>query len=202
MLTPLTSFRSRALTLGACLASAACAPDVIDEDSPGDEASSSSLQACFATKQAADGKYRMTAFGCSDASRDRQDNCLPSCLPKARQSNGICEGMSGRQCEENTAYYTADAGRFGCLTRLRITNHKAKKSVVAAVLDHGPSCAVEASSTGKPVLDASSPVNRYLFGSDKGKYDNAMVEVEVLDDLLESAELAKIKLGPVPYVER
>lgn len=147
----------------------------------------------YGTKKALDGDYFITAFGCwKDAAGvshgDGQDNCIPSCLAKAK-SEGLClPGDTGKQCEERVTWYTADAARFGCLARLEVTNPKTGKSVIAVALDYGPSCPAVENKVSKAVLDASGRVDRQLFGSDQGVLDRALVHVVEVD--------ANTPLGP------
>lgn len=148
----------------------------------------------YGKKKASDGDYFITAFGCwVDASGvahgDGQDNCIPSCYAQAK-AQGLClPGDTGKSCEERITWYTADAARFGCLARLRVTNPANGKSVIAVALDYGPACSVE-SRQSKTVLDASGRVNRQLFGTDHGVDDRALVHVVEVDP--------KTPLGPVP----
>lgn len=148
----------------------------------------------WGTEKAQDGDYYLTAFGCwTDASgaahSDPYDNCIPGCLTKARQAGVCTANEQGPACERRVNWYVADAGRFGCLARLRITNPANQKSVVAVVLDYGPSCSIERS-VSKAVLDASSRVDVELFGSEQGASDRALVHVVEVDDAT--------PLGPVP----
>jgi hypothetical protein len=167
---------------------------------PGTEAScltSTSTQSCTAswgTTKSTSGDYFVTAFGCWVDSggvvhTDSGDNCIPTCLSQAR-SSGLCQASdTGPQCEERVTWYTADAARFGCLARLRITNPVNGKSVIAVALDYGPSCTVE-NGVSFPVLDASGRVDRLLFGSDQGSTDRSLVHVVEVD--------SSTPLGPVP----
>ncbi len=138
----------------------------------------------FGTSPASDGKYFLTAFGCwVDAAGvrhgDSGDNCIPGCLSKLR-SAGICpSSLTGKQCEEKLTWFTADAARFGCGTKVKITNPANGKAAVAIAIDNGPACWVERS-VKTPIVDASGRVNRYLFGEDKGASDKAAVQVEVV----------------------
>jgi hypothetical protein len=138
----------------------------------------------WGTAQPSDKKYFITAFGCwVDAAGvrhgDSGDNCLPGCLSQLR-SQGLCSSsLTGKQCEEKLTWFTADAGRFGCGTKVKITNPATGKSAVAVAIDYGPACWVERS-VKMPLLDASGRVNRYLFGEDKGASDKAAVTVEVV----------------------
>ena len=139
----------------------------------------------YGKTKAADGDYYLTSFGCwTDASgvvhTDPGDNCIPGCLSKAR-SAGICSPSDdGPTCEEHVNWYVADSGRFGCLARVRVTNPASGKSVIALVLDAGPACWVEAK-VSHAALDASPPVNKYLFGGDRGITDKALVHVVEVD---------------------
>ena len=139
----------------------------------------------WGTTPAADGRYALTAFGCwvdadGRAHGDRGDNCIPACLAEARRAGLCLPNESGPECERRVTWFTADAARFGCLARVKITEPRSGRAVVAVALDLGPACRVERSIAG-PVLDASGRVNRALFGSDQGAVDRAMVEVELVD---------------------
>ena len=153
-----------------------------------------SCSGSWGTTKSQSGDYFVTAFGCWTDSAgtvhtDPGDNCIPSCLDKARTS-GVCKSNeSGPACEERVNWFTADGGRFGCLARLKVTNPKNGKAVIAVVLDYGPACWVE-QEVSKPLLDASSRVNRQLFGEDHGATDKALVHVIEVDDTT--------PLGPVP----
>jgi hypothetical protein len=149
----------------------------------------------YGTTKASDGDYYLTAFGCwKDAQGvshgDGQDNCIPSCLAQAR-SSGLCmPGDTGKQCEERVTWYTADAARFGCLARLKVTNPANGKLVIAVALDFGPSCSAVEAKVKKAVLDASGRVDRQLFGSDQGVLDRSLVHVTEVP--------ASTPLGPTP----
>lgn len=138
----------------------------------------------WGTTKPADGKYFITAFGCwVDAAGKRYgdsgDNCIPGCLSQLR-TQGLCSAsQTGKQCEEKLTWFTADAGRFGCGTRVKITNPANGKAAVAVAIDYGPACWVERD-VKTPIVDASGRVNRYLFGEDKGAVDKAGVRVEVV----------------------
>ncbi len=153
-----------------------------------------SCSGSYGTTRSAAGDYDLTAFGCwKDAAgtvhTDPGDNCIPTCLSKAIAA-GLCPaGATGPQCEESIDWYTADGARFGCLQRLKITNPKNGKAVIAVALDYGPGCSVEAT-VGQYALDASGRVNQYLFGSDQGISDKSLVHVVEVDN--------STPLGPVP----
>ena len=138
----------------------------------------------FGTARAEDGDYYLTAFGCwVDANKvvhtDPGDNCIPACLADAQKS-GLCKAMSGPQCEQSVNWFAADSGRFGCLARLRVENPKNGKKVVVVALDAGPACFVE-NAVKKAVFDASGRVNEYLFGTQNGYSDHALVHVVEVD---------------------
>ena len=140
----------------------------------------------FGTSQPSDGRYDLTAFGCwTDSSGathgDSGDNCIPGCLAKAKSAGVCAAGDTGKACEEHVSWYVADAARFGCLQRVKITNPANGRADVAIALDYGPACWVEAK-VGKPGLDASGRVNRYLFGADQGITDRANVTVSLVAD--------------------
>ena len=163
----------------------ACAPGSSQESSDDAENQGSPIVDCtglYGTTPSPDGTYYITAFGCySDQNGthgDPGDNCIPACLSQAQKS--ICSGMSGPDCEESVNWYSADSGRYGCMTRLKVTNPKNGKAVVVVVLDAGPACFVE-QNVDHAVLDMSPPSNFYLFGAEQGQADHALVDVEVVD---------------------
>lgn len=138
----------------------------------------------WGTTQPSDKKYFITAFGCwVDAAGvkygDSGDNCIPGCLSELRSKGYCSSSQTGKQCEEKLTWFTADAGRFGCGTKVKVTNPANGKSAVAIAIDYGPACWVERS-VKTPLLDASGRVNRYLFGQDHGASDKAAVTVEVV----------------------
>jgi hypothetical protein len=151
-----------------------------------------SCSGTWGTTKAANGDYYATAFGCyvdanGNSHQDSGDNCIPACLSKAK-SSGLCANMTGPECEENVNWYAADAGRFGCLARLRVTNPANGKSVVVVALDYGPNCSVEKQAS-KAAVDLSYPANQYLFGSAQGIVDKTKVHVVEVS--------ADTPLGPV-----
>jgi hypothetical protein len=79
-------------------------------------------------------------------------------------------------CEQRVNWYVADSGRFGCLQRLRITNPKNRRVVVAVALDFGPNCSVERRAN-KAVLDVSGAVSEYLLDGPTGVGDRALLQV-------------------------
>jgi hypothetical protein len=150
-----------------------------------------SCNGSYGTVKAANGDYYGTEFGCwvdsnGNAHTDPGDNCIPGCLSKAK-ANGICAGMTGPECEESVNWYAADAGRFGCLARLRVENPANGKAAIVAVLDYGPSCSVE-SKVSHAAIDLSAPAENYLLGGATGIVDKALLHVIEVD--------ASTPLGP------
>jgi hypothetical protein len=127
----------------------------------------------------------LTAFGCNPDLPDSE--CAPACLERAKAAGVCARGDDGQSCLARVGFYTADGGRFGCLSRVRVTNPANNKSVVAMVLDMGPSCSVERKAK-KAALDASGRVNQQLFGADQGISDRSLVHVVQVD--------SKTPLGP------
>jgi hypothetical protein len=149
----------------------------------------------YGTTKASDGDYFITAFGCwKDAAGvahgDSGDNCIPSCFAQAKAAGVCLPGETGKQCEERVTWFTADAARFGCLAKLKVTNPANGKSVVAIALDFGPSCTAVEDKVKKGVLDASGRVDRQLFGADQGFQDRSLVHVTEVP--------ASTPLGPTP----
>jgi len=139
------------------------------------------------TQTSKDGRYYATSFGCwIDANGkhrgDSADNCIPYCI------DTVCGDKSGRECEEDIKWFTAGERRWGCGTRLQVTNPANGKSVVVMVIDRGPSCAIE-KQVSFWAADLSYPTTAYLFGEEKGIKEKAVVEVEIV--------AAGTTLGPV-----
>lgn len=147
----------------------------------------------YGTAAARDGDYFATTFGCwTDAQgvahSDTGDNCIPSCLSQA-QRTGLCTGMTGPECENHLNWYVADGARFGCLARLKVTDVRTGRAVIAVALDYGPGCSIERR-VSKAVLDTSGRVSQYLFGGEVGATERRLVHVVQVDDAT--------PLGPVP----
>ena len=179
---------SRGLCDGGSLKTESCANGCLIKDSADDvcmgTTSSWSCSGTWGTKKADNGNYYATSFGCwKDSSgnvhQDPGDNCIPACLAKA-QNSGLCAGLSGPACEEKVNWFVADAGRFGCLARVKVTNPKNGKSIIAVALDYGPNCSVE-SQVSHAALDMSYPSTNYLFGSQQGIVDKSSVHVVEVD---------------------
>lgn len=172
----------------ACTASSAPLP------AEGEDDQSDAAKVCkgsYGKTPAADGEYDATTFGCwldenGTPHTDPGDNCIPACLSTAKKT--LCKGMSGPACERSVAWYSADAARYGCMTRLKVTNEDNGKAVVVVALDYGPSCSLE-NAIKKPLIDLSMPASNYLFGGPQGYKDGASVHVDVVP--------AATPLGPV-----
>jgi len=133
-------------------------------------------------------RYYTTAFGCwtdsnGDPHSDPGDNCQPWCLTGAAgqgvqaQWNALCGGLSGPACEESLNWYVADADRFGCTTRLKLTAVQSGRSAVVVVIDRGPACSVE-NSVDFWVLDMSYPAANYLLGGPTSATERVAVGAE------------------------
>ncbi len=159
----------------------------------------------YGTVPAPDGNYYLTTFGCSydelgGLLKDPGDNCHPSmcfdlmklagwCGEENRTSKASIDEL-GPECERYTTWFTADVGRFGCLARLKITNPKNKRAVVAIAIDNGPSCIDVEMPAKFPALDASMRISQYLFDKNQVGYSTkALVHVERVD--------IETPLGPV-----
>lgn len=145
------------------------------------------------TEKQSDGDYFATAFGCWTDEEgvehvDNADNCIPACFEQAKDA-GLCdETMTGPECEHHVNWYVADASRFGCLARLRVTNPANGREAIVVALDKGPACWVE-DKVDRGILDLSGRVSEFLFDGPKGWSDEAMVHVVEVD--------ASTPLGPV-----
>lgn len=127
--------------------------------------------------------YATSWFGCyrkADGTiyKDPSDNCLFAC-----GSKGLCAaGLSGPECEATLKWFAADSDRYGCGSRIRLTNCLNGKAVVLATLDRGPNCNTIEKSYGAPVLDMSYPAMIHLFdGKVYGGGDKKRVIVEKVD---------------------
>ncbi|MCC6746976.1 MAG: hypothetical protein IT371_04910 [Deltaproteobacteria bacterium] len=142
-----------------------------------------SCTAVQGTSKAENGDYYITYFGCwvddkGVSHKDPNDNCLPGCFNQAKAA-GLCQSSwTGQQCEEKTVWFTANNGRFPCLSRLRIINPANGRKVIAVVLDGGPACTAE-KKIGRAMLDTSAPVFNYLF--ENGKTWSTKVSVHVVE---------------------
>ena len=130
------------------------------------------------------GEYVATSFGCSvledgTVISDPGDNCIPACFNQLKQQ-GICaSNSSGPTCEKSINWYAADKDRFGCATKLKVTEPTSGRSAVVMVIDAGPACWVEQQvDTG--VLDLSYRATEHLFGGQVGVSEKEKVKVEVV----------------------
>jgi hypothetical protein len=130
----------------------------------------------------ASGGYFTTSFGCwVDANgtphSDGGDNCIPAC---SLASIG-CSGLTGPSCERMHNWYSADSDRFGCGSKIQVTNPDNGKSAVLIVIDRGPNCSIE-NLVDYWVLDMSYPASNYLFGGPTSATERADVQVVVVAD--------------------
>src|SRR5262249_3352229 len=123
------------LAIGIVLAAGACTATMSNtgDDSDANHEAGTKCRGLYGTVPPSDGAYDATEFGCwvdknGSSHSDPGDNCIPTCLPQAKKS--LCSGLSGPQCERKINWYTADGARFGCMTRLLVTNEKNGKAVV------------------------------------------------------------------------
>lgn len=137
------------------------------------------------------GQYVVTDFGCSSNPyfTDPTDTCGSAACIQSAYTEGVCSSsQSHASCQRAVNWYSIGGARYGCGTRLAVTNPKNQKSVVVMVLDDGPACSVE-NKAGYWVLDVSYPTIKYLFGQEEGYSDHAMVQAVVVD--------SSTPLGPV-----
>lgn len=127
--------------------------------------------------------YATSWFGCyrkTDGTiyKDPTDNCLFACGNK-----GLCaSGLSGPECEATLQWFAANSDRYGCGSRIRVTNCLNGKAVVLVTLDRGPNCNTVEKAYGAPVVDMSHPAMIYLFdGKVYGGSDKKRVIVEKVD---------------------
>lgn len=136
------------------------------------------------------GLFSTSWFGCyfddaGDIVQDPGDNCEFAC-----GSQGLCPGQDGPNCEANLRWFAADADRYGCGGRIRVTNCENGNAVVLVTLDRGPNCNSVEMACDTPVLDMSHDAMDYLFdGSFYGGCEHQVVVVEAVD--------AATPLGPV-----
>jgi hypothetical protein len=70
--------------------------------------------------------------------------------------------------------YIADAWRFGCRAKVRVTNPRTGRWCVAQVADVGPNICVERAA-GRPIIDASPVITRELFGRNSAGWSERIV---------------------------
>jgi len=129
------------------------------------------------------GLFSTSWFGCyyddgGDIVQDPGDNCEFAC-----GSQGLCPGQDGPTCEANLRWFAADADRYGCGGRIRVTNCENGNAVVLVTLDRGPNCNSVEMACDTPVLDMSHDAMDHLFdGSFYGGCEHQVVVVEAVDD--------------------
>lgn len=135
------------------------------------------------TEVPSNGLFSTSWFGCylgedGEIVQDNSDNCEFACGPM-----GLCDdGASGPECEAGLQWFAADADRYGCGGRIRVTNCSNGNAVVLVTLDRGPNCGVEMDCE-TPVLDMSHDAMVYLFdGNEYGGCEHQVVVVEAVDE--------------------
>jgi hypothetical protein len=134
------------------------------------------------TEKLASGEYVAGSFGCSileDGSDGYEpgDGCEPSCLDTL-VDEGLClEQMDGPECERFVNWFASGSDRFGCGTKLRVTDPASGRSAIVAVIESGPSCSVE-KSVGTGVVHLSHRASEHLFGSIVDTSDERTIEIE------------------------
>jgi hypothetical protein len=129
------------------------------------------------------GSYYATDFGCSSnpSFTDPGDTCGSASCIQSGFSEGVCDSsQSNAECQRTVNWYSVGGAIFGCGARLQVTNPANGKSVVVMVLDNGPSCTVE-NDANFWVLDVSYPTIMYLFGSQEGWSDHALISAVQVD---------------------
>jgi hypothetical protein len=165
-------------------ASAACsaAPSSNVDTSASAVGSFPGCSGSFNTQPSPTGSYYATDFGCSSDPEftDPGDTCGSAACISSAFSEGLCSsGESNAECQRAVNWYSIGGASYGCGARLRVENPANGKSVIVIVLDNGPSCAVE-NEAGYWVLDVSYPTIMYLFGSEEGYSDHALINVSVV----------------------
>ncbi|MEO7109195.1 MAG: hypothetical protein ABI183_02055, partial [Polyangiaceae bacterium] len=85
----------------------------------------------------------------------------------------------GDYTKDGSWYYAASRQRYGCGSHIQIEANG--KCVVAQTDDYGPDVCVEAAA-GKPIIDASPLISKYLFGtSSAGWSDHLNITVTEVD---------------------
>jgi CHAP domain len=129
------------------------------------------------------GAYYATDFGCSSNPyfTDPGDTCGSAACIQSAFDQGVCpDGQSDADCQRAVNWYSVGGASYGCGARLNVTNPANGKSVVVMVLDNGPSCSVE-NDANFWVLDVSYPTIMYLFGSEEGWSDQALINAVQVD---------------------
>ena len=136
----------------------------------------------YNTSASPTGAYYATDFGCSSNPyfTDPGDTCGSAACIQSAYDEGVCSsGESNASCQRDVNWYAVGGASYGCGARLQVTNPSNGRSVVVMVLDNGPSCTVE-NDADFWVLDVSYPTIMYLFGSEEGWGDHALVQASVV----------------------
>ena len=162
----------------------ACSSAPADSTSAASEATGGfpGCHGVFNTNPSPTGAYYATDFGCSSNPyfTDPGDTCGSASCIQSAYAEGVCtSGQSKADCQRAVNWYSVGGKSYGCGARLQVTNPANGKSVVVMVLDDGPSCRVE-NNAGFWVLDVSYPTIMYLFGSEEGWGDHALVHAVVV----------------------
>ncbi len=150
------------------------------DDAASTKAASSGFPGCsglFNENPSPTGAYYATDFGCSSNPyfTDPGDTCGSASCIQSAFDQGVCPaGQSNADCQRAVNWYAVGGASYGCGARLNVTNPANGKSVVVMVLDNGPSCTVE-NDANFWVLDVSYPTIMYLFGSEEGWADHALI---------------------------
>jgi hypothetical protein len=130
-------------------------------DEPSSSSSNSDLKNCHGKASSSipsSGAYELTSFG------GPSESGIMSC---------------GDYTKDGTWYYAASRQRYGCGAHIQIEANG--KCVVAQTDDYGPDVCVEAAA-GKPIIDASPLVSKYLFDTNSaGWSDHLAITVTLVD---------------------
>jgi hypothetical protein len=175
-----TSFAALAL-----VSLAACSSNVGDRTTTSESAVGGfpGCSGLFNTNPSPTGAYYATDFGCSSNPpfTDPGDTCGSAACIQSAYDEGLCSsGQSHASCQREVNWYAVGGASYGCGARLQVTNPANGKSVIVIVLDNGPSCTVE-NNVNFWVLDVSYPTIMYLFGSEEGQADHALIQANVVD---------------------
>jgi hypothetical protein len=157
----------------------------------------------FNTQPSPTGSYYATDFGCSSDPEftDPGDACGSAACISSAFSQGLCSsGESNADCQRAVNWYSIGGASYGCGARLRVENPANGKSVIVLVLDNGPSCTVE-NEAGYWVLDVSYPTIMYLFGSEEGYSDHALINVSVVSSGTPLGPTTQAGSAPPPPVD-
>jgi hypothetical protein len=137
-----------------------CSSTSSGPDESATSSSDSNLKGCngkAASSIPDDGEYDLTSFG------GPTESGIMSC---------------GDYTKDGTWYYAASRQRYGCGSHIQISANG--KCVVAQTDDYGPDVCVE-NAAGKPIIDASPLVSKYLFDTDSAGWSDhlAITVVEV-----------------------